>query len=363
VIDVRIVGLGMANPPLRMSQEESYQEYVQAMPLSRRARALLHRVFVTNRSIGWRYFGMDSMTDALKSSQDELIARYRKFAVQTSVEAAHKALDQAGIDPQQVDSLVINSCTGYLCPGLTSYVAEALGVRTNVWPFDLQGMGCGGALPNLQTGYNFLQAHPDGYVLAIAVEICSATLFFDESPDILISNALFGDGAAAAVLTNRSGRGGILLKGFSSGLYPQDRDLLYFRTEQSKLRNVLSIDVPSVGARRGKEVIDRLLADAGLSYGDIRHWIVHPGGQKVLDAFQEALELPGEALAASRAVLYNYGNMSSASVLFVLEEVMRSARPRSGDSGVLCSFGAGFGAFAALVMLPDKMDWFPVFQS
>jgi predicted naringenin-chalcone synthase len=348
-MDVRIVGLGTANPPLKVSQEESYEAYVQSVPLSRRAKALLYRVFVANRSIGWRYFGMDSLADALENSQDELIARYRRFAVQISVEAARKALDQASIEPQDIDGLVINSCTGYLCPGLTSFVAEALGLRADIWPFDLQGMGCGGALPNLQTAYGFLQAHPESLVLAIAVEICSGTLFFDESPDVLISNAIFGDGAAAAVLTNRPGNNGILLKGFSAGLYPQDRDYLYFRTEQSKLRNVLSIDVPAVGARRGKEVIDRLLADAGLSYGDVRHWIVHPGGQKVLDAFQDALELPDEALAASRAVLYNYGNMSSASVLFVLEEAMRSARPQPGDLGVLCSFGAGFGAYAALV--------------
>jgi alkylresorcinol/alkylpyrone synthase len=151
------------------------------------------------------------------------------------------------------------------------------------------------------------------------------------------------------VLTNRPGSGGIRLKGFSAGLYPQDRHHLYYRTERSKLRNVLSIEVPAVGARRGREVIDRLLVATGTSPGEIQHWVVHPGGQRVLDAFQEALGLPGEALAASRAVLYNYGNMSSASVLFVLDEVLRSNSPRPGDGGLLCSFGAGFGAYAGLV--------------
>ncbi|MFN2224936.1 MAG: 3-oxoacyl-[acyl-carrier-protein] synthase III C-terminal domain-containing protein, partial [Anaerolineae bacterium] len=116
-----------------------------------------------------------------------------------------------------------------------------------------------------------------------------------------------------------------------------------------KLRNVLSIEVPAVGARRAGEVIGRLLADHGLDRDGVDRWIVHPGGQKVLDAFEEAFGLPPEALAASRRVLYDYGNMSSASVLFVLDEALRSGLAQPGDTGVLCSFGAGFGAYAGLL--------------
>jgi predicted naringenin-chalcone synthase len=367
VTDVRIIAVATANPPLRVSQEETYEAYVNWLPLSERAKALLERIFLVNDSIGYRHFGMDSLADILLDSQDALIARYRKFGVQTAVDAAEKALrqthvgregagpvgDEDGVptSPAQIDAVIVNSCTGYLCPGLTSYVAEALELRPDVRPFDLQGMGCGAALPNLQSAYNYLQAHPNSTVLSIAVEICSATLYFDEAPDILISNALFGDGAAAVLLTNRPGQGGIQLRGFSAGLYPQDREHLYFRTENSKLRNVLSIEVPTVGARHGGEVIGRLLAEHALGRDGIDHWIVHPGGQKVLDAFQEALGLPPEALVASRKVLYNYGNMSSASVLFVLEELLRNGVTRPGDIGVMCSFGAGFGAYAGLMEL------------
>ncbi len=232
------------------------------------------------------------LSDVLEQDQDKLIARYKKHGVPVAVEAAEKALDNAGLSPQDIDGLVVNTCTGYLCPGLTSYVAEALPLRPDVRPFDLQGMGCGAALPNLETAHNFLQVHPDSNVLSIAVEICSATLYLDEAPDILISNALFGDGAAAAVLTNRPGNGQVQLKGFSAGLYPQDREHLHYRTENSKLRNVLSIEVPEVGARRSKEVIDRLLAQTGQGLSDIQHWIVHPGGQKILDAVKDGLDLP-----------------------------------------------------------------------
>lgn len=347
--DVRIIAMGTANPPLRVSQKESYEAYVSMLPLSERAKSLLQRIFIQNQSIGHRHFGMDSLDDMLRNSQDELIARYRRFAVPTSVEAAREALRRAQAGPDDIDAIVVNTCTGYLCPGLTSYVAEALELRPEIRPFDLQGMGCGAAIPNLESAYNYLQAHPESNVLAIAVEICSATLYFDEAPDILISNALFGDGAAAVLLTNRSGEGGVRLRGFSAGLYPGDRQHLYYRTENSKLRNVLSIEVPAVGARRGKEVIGRLLQEHGLDPAGIGHWIVHPGGQRVLDAFEEALALPSETLAPSRKVLYTYGNMSSATVLFVLEEVLRNGKARPGDLGVMCSFGAGFGAYACLL--------------
>jgi alkylresorcinol/alkylpyrone synthase len=348
--DVRIIGLGTANPPLRLAQQAIYQGYVELLPLSDRAKSLLKRIFVDNQSIGFRHLGLDNFADALEDSQDALIARYKKFAVQSSVEAARKALDDAELTPDEVDALVVNTCTGYLCPGLSSYVAEALPLKKRVRPFDLQGMGCGGALPNLETAYNFLQANPDRHVLTVTVEICSATLYFDEAPDILVSNALFGDGAAATVITNGAqGNGYLRLKDFAAGLFPQDRQHLHYRTENSKLRNVLSRHVPQVGAGHGKSVVDRLLAAHDLNYADIAHWIVHPGGERVLDAFQQALDLPDEEITASRTVLYNYGNMSSASVLFVLDEVLRSRAPRPGELGVVCSFGAGFSAFAGLV--------------
>ena len=348
-MDVTIAGLGTANPPLKVTQEEVYQAYVNILPLSDKAKRLLKRVLLRNQSIATRYFAMDSLLDALQDRQDDLISRYRKFAVPTAVRAARRALEDAGLQPVDVDALVINTCTGYLCPGLTSYVAGELGLKSEVRPFDLQGMGCGGAIPNLETGYNFLQTHPSSNALAIAVEMCTATIFLEESPDILISNALFGDGAAAVVLTNRPEKGSARLRHFSAGLFPEDRQHLHYRTQASKLRNVLSVEVPAVGAAHGREVIDRLLAQAGFVYGDVDHWILHPGGERILDALRDGLGLPEEVLSPSRSVLFNYGNMSSASVLFVLQEVLANHSPQPGEVAVMCSFGAGFSAFAALL--------------
>lgn len=347
-MSIWIAGLGTANPSNRWSQRDIFQTYDALMPMSPEARDLLHRFF-HNESIGYRYLALDSLTDALETSQDALIGRFQRFAVPMATEAAERAMQEAGIAPPDVDALIVNTCTGYLCPGLTSYVAEALDLRKDIWPFDLMGMGCGGAIPNLETASNYLSANPNRTVLSIAVEVCSATLVFNESPDILVSNAIFGDGAAAMVLTNRRPDAGIELLGTASGIFPEGREHLHYRWEEGKLRNVLSARVPVVGARYARQVVDDLLTRQELTYNDISHWIVHPGGEKVLDAFERTTGVPPAALAASRRVLYEYGNMSSASVLFALRETLENHAPAAGDLGILCSFGAGFTAFAGLI--------------
>lgn len=349
-MDVRIVGTGTANPPLRVSQKEIYDAYVNMVPLSERARCLLEKVLVQNESIAFRYMGAASLAEcARETTQDQLITRYKKYAVATGVEAAQKALLSAGLGPEEIDGIVVNTCTGYLCPGLTSYIAEALPLRKTVKPFELQGMGCGGAIPGLETAYNYLQAHAESTILMAAVEICSATVFFNDEPASLVSNAIFGDGAAAVVLTNRPGARGLRVLDFASGLFPEHRRHLHYATEGSRLKNVLSRRVPTLGAKYGKQVIDNLLEKRGLQYTDIVHWVIHPGGQRVLDAFQKTLQLQTDQLQCSRSVLHDYGNMSSASVMFVLEETMRTQNPQAGELILLCSFGAGFSAFAALL--------------
>ena len=168
----------------------------------------------------------------------------------------------------------------------------------------------------------------------------------------MVSNAIFGDGAAAAVLDlAREDRPGGLVQivDFATGLFPRYREDLRYRTEGGLLRNHLTKRVPVIGARTATEVASRLLARHGLSRNDIAWWAVHPGGTVVLEQVAKELELAGEALRPSYHVFQNYGNMSSPSVLFVLREILDSAHPPPGQKGMLLAFGAGFSAFAALV--------------
>jgi alkylresorcinol/alkylpyrone synthase len=344
-------GLGVATPPLYATQEEAYAFFATHCALKPDEQDLYRRILLDGKIKG-RYLGMDAKTDALEPDPDRRLARFLKFGRSTAVAAARRALAEAGVEVAEIAGLIVNTCTGYLCPGLSSYVAADLGLRTSIRFQDLMGMGCGAAIPNLEAAAGMLARSGEGPVLSIAVEICTATIFPSHEPDLIVSNSIFSDGAAAAVLDLASDDhpGGLArMVDFASGLFPQYREDLRYRTEGGRLRNHLSKRVPVIGARVATEVASRLLARHGLSRNDIAWWAVHPGGTVVLTQVAKKLELADEALRFSYNVFENYGNMSSPSVLFVLREILDSGRPRPGQKGMLLSFGAGFSAFAALM--------------
>ena len=212
--------------------------------------------------------------------------------------------------------------------------------------------GCGAAIPNLEAAAGMLARSGKGPVLSIAVEICTATIFPSHEPDLVVSNAIFGDGAAAAVLDLAPGTCSESMAhvlDFESGLYPQYRDNLCYWNEGGLLRNHLTKRVPIIGARCASEVASRLLERHSLTRDDIDWWAVHPGGTGVLAQVAKQLQLSDDDLRFSYHVFKNYGNMSSPSVLFVLREILDTARPQPGQKGMLLAFGAGFSAFAALL--------------
>jgi len=344
-------GLGTANPPLHVTQEAAWEFIAARFGLKPAERDLYRRILLDGKIAG-RFLGMDAKTDSLETDPDRLLARFLQFGRATAVAAARRALAEAGVEPAEIAGLVVNTCTGYLCPGLSSYIAEDLGLRTSIRFQDLMGMGCGGAIPNLEAAAGMLARSGEGPVLSIAVEICSATIFPSHEPDLVVSNSIFGDGAAAAVLdlAREGGPAGLAqFVDFATGLFPKYREDLRYRTEGGLLRNHLTKRVPLIGARTAKEVALRLLERNGLSKNDISWWAVHPGGTVVLEQVAKQLVLDDEALRFSYRVFQNFGNMSSPSVLFVLREILAGGGPQPGQKGMLLAFGAGFSAFAALV--------------
>jgi len=343
--------LGTATPPLYATQEEAYEFFNTHFTLKPAEQDLYRRILLDGKIKG-RYLGMDAKTDALETDPDRRLARFLKFGRATAVAAARRALAEAGVEAAELAGLVVNTCTGYLCPGLSSYVAADLGLRPSIRFLDLMGMGCGAAVPNLEAAAGMLARSGEGPVLSVAVEICTATIFPSHEPELVVSNSIFGDGAAAAVLDlapdNRPG-GLAHMVDFATGLFPRYREDLRYRTEGGRLRNHLSKRVPVIGARTVTEVASRLLARHGLSRNDIRGWAVHPGGTVVLAQVAKELGLAGEALRFSYNVFENFGNMSSPSVLFVLRDILDCGRPQPGQRGMLLTFGAGFSAFAALI--------------
>lgn len=346
-----IVGLGTAAPPKTYAQRDCWDAVQQArqfQDLTPRSRAILKKVLTGNNGIATRHLALDNLADAFDLSPDVLHSRFANHAPRLATEAAQRALSAAGSAPAEIDALLISTCTGYLCPGLTSYVGERLGLRQNVLALDLVGQGCGAALPNLRTADALLSAGRCEQALSICVEVCSAAFYLDNDPGVLVSACLFGDGAGAAVLANEPGGGRrVEWKASGSLLNPGQRDSLRFEQKAGLLRNILAPEVPGLAAKQVQAVLQEVLARAELQPNQIAGWILHPGGRDVLSALRQQLELSEADVRWSAAVLEAYGNLSSPSVFFVLQAALADSTP-SGNWW-MSSFGAGFSGHGALL--------------
>jgi alkylresorcinol/alkylpyrone synthase len=199
-----LTGLGIAVPPMCYEQRECWealQSAEQFKQLTQRSRAILRKVLLGDNGISTRHLALDPLTQAFELTPDALHARFMNHAPTLATNAASEALNTARLAPDQIDAVIISTCTGYLCPGLTSYVAERLGLRPDVLTLDLVGQGCAAAVPNLRTADALLASGRARQVLSICVEVCSAAFYIDDDPGVLISACLFGDGAGAAVLS------------------------------------------------------------------------------------------------------------------------------------------------------------------
>jgi len=338
----RILGIGTANPPVRLTQEQTLHA---AGYKSERIR----NIFL-NSDIDFRHFHLEGALSRNESS-DQLNQRYLKGAVNTGCRAILACVNSAGTTVHDVDLLAVCTCTGYVCPDVGSRLVAHMGFNNNVQRSSMTGLGCAGALPTLQRVTDFVRANPDRQALMLAVEICSACFYVDETLETVIGNAICADGAAAFLLAGRR-------KGNRS--YPQVIDFeTFIDTEQidevglqhrtGKLRIVLGASIQHLAGPMIEKALQQLLQRHGLSRSLIRFWIVHPGGRKVIDNVQKHFRMSDSQLRFSRAVLRNYGNMSSPTVMFVLDEVVRSGEPRPGDWGVMIALGPGMAAEVALL--------------
>jgi len=353
---VKILGVGTAVPPFRLTQAEALAFVLNHFEIRKETRALYKRT-LSNRSIESRFFALDDLTEVLETDHDRIHARFEKWAVRLSSESLASALISAGLAPGQLDFIATTTCTGYLCPGLASHLIDVSKLRPDIAHTDLVGMGCAAALPALQQASNFVSAHPGSLAAVVCTEICSAAMFSNDSPDIVISNSIFSDGSAAIILKsqatvgeeNGSAVAAPCVIDFGSLVVPEWRETLRFRTERGYLRNVLGKDVPRQAAVALQRVTNVLFDKHGLKNEQIDHWIVHAGGEKILREIQSVMGLSSDQLKGSWEILRTHGNMSSATVLFVLNKLQELETPSAGTKGVLCSFGAGFSAHAALV--------------
>lgn len=346
------IGVGTAAPSTRYTQRQVF-EALQSSPqfdqLERHSRTLLRRVLMGNNGIATRALALDPLEQAFDARPDVLHRRFARHAPRLAQQAAQNAMRDAGRVAGDIDGVIISTCTGYLCPGLTSYVTEVLGLSPHVIALDLVGQGCGAALPNLRMSEALLASRRCDTVLSISVEVCSAAFYIDDDPGVLVSACLFGDGAGAAVLSREplAGRVCPQWKAALSYTDPRHRDALRFEQRNGMLRNLLTPEVPELAAEHAQIVLDRVLAQEGLTRDDIGAWIWHAGGTKVITALARRLGLQSEQLRWSADVLRDFGNVSSACVYFVLEAALKGRAPPGW--WWLSSFGAGFSCHGALL--------------
>jgi len=270
-------------------------------------------------------------------------AAWTRVAVEVGEDAVRKALLAADVAPSQIDHLYFVTVTGIATPSIDARLVDRLGLRPDVKRVPIFGLGCVAGAAGISRAADVLRGAPGEVAVLLAVELCSLTLQREDlSIPNIIASGLFGDGAAAVVLDGGARRKGPRIVATRSVFYSGTERVMGWDVVDSGFKVVLSPQVPQLVRDRLRFDVDDFLKANGLTRPSVKHFICHSGGPKVLEAFEEALELPRERVQRSWDSLRTAGNLSSASVLFVLSDLLASGEARAGDKGLLLAMGPGF---------------------
>ncbi len=349
-----ILSVGRAFPPHYYDQETLIAAFLQhwsgAMHNQRRLEQLHRHVLVGGRHLALpleEYPQLQGFTDANN--------HWIRVALEVGAAAITDALDRAGIHPEQLGAIFFTTVTGICTPSLDARLMNRLKLPPGLKRVPLFGLGCVAGAAGIARAADYVRAFPDEAALLLSVELCSLTIQRqDISIPNLISSGLFGDGAACAVvagerLAQRLREGGSVAAAAAptvlatrSVFYPDSEGVMGWDISERGFRIVLSAAVPEVVKDNLRRDVDAFLAAHGLDIKDISSWVCHPGGPKVLEAFEEVLELEPDALALTWRSLREVGNLSSSSVLMVLRDTMEGRRPPAGSLGLMIAMGPGF---------------------
>lgn len=284
------------------------------------------------------------------AARNDIFARESR---RLSVDLARKVLENTpGVGPEDVTHVVTVSCTGFYNPGPDFYILRDLGIPLSAQRYHLGFMGCYAAFPALRMAAQFCEANPDALVLVMCLELCSLHLQLKPDEDYLLANSLFADGAGAAIVSAREpapGRNAYRIGDFHSALVTSGEQDMAWRIGDHGFDIALSSYVPKIIGANVRDFIEPSLARSGLALGDVETWAVHPGGKAIIDQVQANLGLRPDQVRTSRDVLRDYGNMSSATILFVLRDIL--GRSSGGAGGNVCAMAFGPGLTVEMALL------------
>ena len=353
-----IAGIGTAVPPNRIAQAES-SEIVQRLSGDSTVNPRLFQTIYRRSGVGARHSVVLLASDGELNTRQEFFGetspttldrmkRYEQEAAPLAIAASSKALQEAQIDPKQISHLITVSCTGFYSPGFDIALIKELPLSCDVLRTHVGFMGCHAFLNALRVAKAFVEADPSANVLVCAVELCSLHLQYGGDPEKIVANALFADGAGALVATSRdlAGSDGYQVVATGSTVIADTEDAMSWKVGDHGFEMTLSSRVPDLIGKHLRPWLDHWLERQGQSVSSIGSWAVHPGGPRILSAFAETAEVPRSSIEASYSVLNDYGNMSSPTILFILDRLRIARNPRP---CVALAFGPGLTVEAALL--------------
>ncbi len=342
---MRVAAVGTALPPHYYDQDTllaAFKAHWSQTSHNMERLEALHR----SVTVGGRHLALPIDQYTKMQSWGEANDAWIRVSLQLGEQAVRRALDRAGLEPRDIGLILFVSVTGIATPSIDARLVNRIGFSPNIKRLPVFGLGCVAGAAGIARAADYVRAFPEQHALLLSVELCSLTLQRgDLSVANLIATGLFGDGAAAAIVSGDRAKGlatGPRILDTRSVFYPETEGVMGWDINERGFRIVLSADVPQVVGRHLKHDIDAFLGEHGLTRGDIGCWVCHPGGPKVLEAFRTELETPPGALDVTWKSLRDVGNLSSASVLFILDETMERVRPAAGTKGLLLAMGPGF---------------------
>jgi len=346
-----ITGVGTAVTPESYSQEE-------LIDIFGITDAKIRSVFL-NSAISRRHLTLpprDPNGGRVSELQGELLAKHRRLAVDMGMRALESCLERAGASLLDIDYLCCVTTTGFLTPGLSALIIRDAGIDPGCHRVDVVGMGCNAGLNALNGTAAWASANPGRLAVMLCAEACSAAYTFDSTMRTAVVNSLFGDGAAALALRAPDGAAAIGYDGprvlsFASHIITDAIGAMRYDWDgdQNRFSFFLDPGIPYVVGANAERVVDRLLSGAGLPRSAVKHWLVHSGGKKVIDAVRVNLGLTRHDVRHTTGVLADYGNLSSGSFLFSYERLLEERVAEPGDYGVLMTMGPGSTIETALV--------------